>query len=291
MAVVLTVAMVGHRLVPAFGSLAMLWESFLPWVAVLFVCLLIVALARRSALGILATAVGLVAWAIMFVPQLVPHDDAGGADFSVATQNIGANLSGSRETARGLARSGASIVVVEELSGANRAAVSRVLGRTFEHDRIVGTVGIWSRFPLSDTVPLSLGTRWARGISVTATTDKGAVQIYAVHLPSVRVGLQADRDTAMDKLATLTAGNRSPRVLVVGDLNTAGTDRNFDRLTDQLIDSRQQTGGGFGFTWPARAPMTRLDHVLGKGVTFASDRVLSSVGSDHRGVLAAVNLD
>jgi vancomycin resistance protein VanJ len=114
--------------------------------------------------------------------------------------------------------------------------------------------------------------------------------VYAVHLPSVRPGDTAARDDAVAELAALVAADPAARVLVLGDLNTATTDPVLDTLTAQVTDSRETVKGGFGFTWPADFPLTRPDHVLGRGVTAVSDTVLPAVGSDHRAVLVGLNL-
>src|SRR5699024_2261756 len=55
-------------------------------------------------------------------------------------------------------------------------------------------------------------------------------------------------------------------------------------------DSREQARGGFGFTWPARFPVTRLDHVLYRGFGASFDEVLERGSSDHRAVLAGRDL-
>lgn len=55
------------------------------------------------------------------------------------------------------------------------------------------------------------------------------------------------------------------RLVVLGDLNTATTDRVFDPLTRVLGDAQADAGQGFGFTWPAELPVTRPDHVLHRG--------------------------
>jgi vancomycin resistance protein VanJ len=43
-------------------------------------------------------------------------------------------------------------------------------------------------------------------------------------------------------------------------------------------------GGGFGFTWPAQAPVVRIDHVFVRGLDTTSTEVLPANGSDHRGL-------
>ena len=131
---------------------------------------------------------------------------------------------------------------------------------------------------------LQLGMSWARAFRVVVHHPAGDIAVYAVHLPSVRPGDTAARDAAVNELAALVAADPVGRVLVMGDLNTAGTDPTLSALTAELADSRETVKGGFGFTWPASFPLTRPDHVLGRGLTPVSDQVLLSGGSDHRAV-------
>jgi vancomycin resistance protein VanJ len=74
--------------------------------------------------------------------------------------------------------------------------------------------------------------------------------------------------------------------VVLGDLNTAPTDRVFTPLTRLLRDAQADAGRGFGFTWPASVPVTRPDHVLYRGLTPTDAGVLRTPASDHRAVTA-----
>jgi vancomycin resistance protein VanJ len=52
------------------------------------------------------------------------------------------------------------------------------------------------------------------------------------------------------------------------------------------VDTQQQAGAGFGFTWPARLPVLRPDHILHRGLTSRHSSVVVAPGSDHRAVVA-----
>jgi vancomycin resistance protein VanJ len=227
---------------------------------------------------------------VAFVPQLLPAGLPGGApDLTVATQNIGAANNDPAAAARTLASSGAGIVAVQEIVG-SAADATAVLDAAYPHQARVSTVGLWSAWPMDEPQPLELGLSWARAFRVVVNHDEGDIAVYAVHLPSVRPGDTAARDQAIAELSALVAADPAGRVLVLGDLNTATTDPTFAELTAQLTDSRQAVRGGFGFTWPAGFPITRPDHVLGRGLTPVSDQVLAADGSDHRAVLVGLDL-
>ena len=268
--------------------------SFLPWTLVLLIVLGAAAVIRRAWWGISAVLVATMVWSGVFVPQLIPASVAGTADLTVATQNIGAANTDPVAATRALAASGAGIVAVQEIVGsagsADTAAATSVLNAQYDNHAVVSTVGLWSYWPMDTPEPLELGLSWARALRVVVHHPEGDIAVYAVHLPSIRPRYTTARDDGVAELAALVAADPAARVLVMGDLNTATTDPVLDTLTAQVTDSRETVKGGFGFTWPADFPITRPDHVLGRGVTAVSDTVLPAVGSDHRAVLVGLSL-
>jgi vancomycin resistance protein VanJ len=276
--------------IPSWDGVGAAWTSFLPWTLVLLVLLGAAAVIRQAWWGISAVLVATMVWSGVFVPQLIPSSAAAGTpDLMVATQNIGAANTDPVAAARALAASGAGIIAVQEIVGSDGTATS-VLDAQYDNHALVNTVGLWSYWPMDTPQPLELGLSWARALRVVVHHPEGDIAVYAVHLPSVRPGDTAARDDAVAELAALVAADPAARVLVLGDLNTATTDPVLDTLTAQVTDSRETVKGGFGFTWPADFPLTRPDHVLGRGVTAVSDTVLPAVGSDHRAVLVGLNL-
>jgi vancomycin resistance protein VanJ len=97
--------------------------------------------------------------------------------------------------------------------------------------------------------------------------------------------MTAGRNRTLAALAGVVHADPAPRLLLAGDLNTATTDRQFTVLAP-LTDTQQQAGAGFGFTWPARLPLVRPDHLLQRGLTTRHAWVVTAPGSDHRAVLA-----
>ncbi|BFO14982.1 hypothetical protein SHKM778_13700 [Streptomyces sp. KM77-8] len=77
-------------------------------------------------------------------------------------------------------------------------------------------------------------------------------------------------------------------MVLLGDLNGTMDDRALDGVTSGLRSVQSEAGEGFGFTWPARFPVARIDHILVRGVTVASSRVLPATGSDHLPVAAGI---
>ncbi len=70
--------------------------------------------------------------------------------------------------------------------------------------------------------------------------------------------------------------------LVVGDLNALAGSPELGLLTAAGFRDLAEQSGSPGPTFPARAPVERIDHAWGIGVTGAAARVVDSTASDHR---------
>lgn len=288
-AVILALGILFAPDIPSLDGAGAAWTSFLPWTAVPIVLLGAAAVIRRSWWAGSAVIIAAMVWSITFVPQLMPTRNAASADILVATQNIGAANPDPVVAIRGLLGTGAGLVAAQEITSAADGAISQLDAAYADHVR-VSTVGLWSQWSMDEPEPLDLSLSWARAFRTVVHHPDGDIAVYAVHLPSVRPGYTDVRDRAIDELAARVAADPAARVLVLGDLNTAGTDPALTPLTDLMTDSRQKAAGGFGFTWPAQFPLTRPDHVLAKGVTPVSDQVLAGGGSDHRMVLVGLRV-
>jgi vancomycin resistance protein VanJ len=66
-------------------------------------------------------------------------------------------------------------------------------------------------------------------------------------------------------------------------------DRAFADITSQMHSVQDVAGDGFGFSWPARFPVARIDQILVRGVEPKSSWVLPATGSDHLPVAAGIS--
>jgi vancomycin resistance protein VanJ len=239
--------------------------------------------ATRRVPAVAAALVPVALWTVLFAPTLADRSRSGSHDLRVASLNLGPSAPG--VSLPPLLAERPDIVVLEEVTPANRAAVGKLLADAYPHHTETGTVAIFSRFRLSDTEPVDIHIGWTRAIAATAATDDGAVRILAAHLASARADMTADRDRTLEALAAATHADPSPRLILAGDLNTATTDRLFHQFAP-LADSQKEAGSGFGFTWPASFPVVRPDHLLERGLTTRRSWVVKAPGSDHRAVLA-----
>ncbi|MEU7141105.1 endonuclease/exonuclease/phosphatase family protein [Nocardia sp. NPDC046473] len=272
--------LVAHRVLPEIGGIRQVVGSFLPWLIVPTLLLATVALAAGSKIGLVAAAAPILAWSVLFVPQIVeqPYGGSSTGVLRVATQNLGAHGTAAELT-------DAAIISVQELTDRNRPSVAAALDRDHPYVATVGTIGLWSRYPLDDVERLDLGQGWARALRARIETPTGDITVYAVHLGSVRFGETDSRNRTLRTLTGLVDRDRSDRLLILGDLNTASTDPELTPLTQTCQDVRT----GLAFTWPADFPLTRPDHILTRGFTPLDATVRRTTGSDHRAATATLD--
>ena len=306
-ALLLGLLMALHALIPnRIGGLGSLVETFLPWFGLAVPVLLAGALWRRSATAVVALLVPALVWLNLFGGQLVDTSRTEGA-LTVVSHNVGAGNPDPVGTAADLVASGADVLALQEVAADARGVYERELAQAYPYHTGVGTVGLWSRTPLSDTRPVDtrmdvgpLGEAkpveetmgYNRALRATVATDQGPLAVYVAHLGSVRVlprgGFRTDdRDRGAQALAEAVAAEPNERVVLFGDLNGAMDDRAFDGLTAHLDPVQDTAGSGFDFSWPAGFPMVRLDQILVRGVEAEDAWVLPATGSDHRPVAAA----
>ncbi|WP_327583178.1 endonuclease/exonuclease/phosphatase family protein [Nonomuraea sp. NBC_00507] len=285
--VVVAATLAGHQLIPALGGFTPVMESLLPWIGLSVPLLLVgAALARSTAAAVAALVPGVV-WAVMFGSTLLRTSPGGPSDLAVGTVNVGVRNSASGEAVRAIAKD-LDLLAAQELTGGGPAA--KQLNKMFKYHYPVSTVGLWSRYPISETKPLDVGLGWPRALRAVVATPKGKVTVYVMHLASARPGHTASRDASLARARKLVDADSSKRILLLGDLNTATTDRGMRGLTPPLTDAQSVAGEGFGFTWPARFPVTRPDHILFKGMKATEAGVAPATGSDHRAAIASFRL-
>ncbi|MFB7134458.1 endonuclease/exonuclease/phosphatase family protein [Streptomyces sp. NPDC056237] len=294
-AVLLTLVMAFHAKIPnTIGNLGSLSETFLPWIGAFVPLLLILGLVRRSATALIALLLPIVVWFNVFGGLLTDKSGSGG-DLTVATHNVNADNLDPAGTARQVAGSGADIIALEELPTRQVSKYEAALAERFPYHSVQGTVGLWSKYPMSKTRPVDIKMGWTRAMRSTVKTPRGEVAVYVAHLPSVRVKLHAgftanQRDDSADALGEAIADERLGKVILLGDLNGTMNDRSLNAVTSQLRSTQGAAGNGFGFSWPASFPMARIDQILVKDVEPVSSWTLPSTGSDHLPIAARLKL-
>ncbi|MFC9558866.1 endonuclease/exonuclease/phosphatase family protein [Agromyces sp. NPDC056965] len=289
----LALVLVFHTMVPDVAGLGLVVDTALPWFGLAVPLLLVGAFVARSRAAIAAAVLAALVWCIMFVPSVVPLSwtaaQASDSQLTVASQNVEAGSGTAADSASTLAATGAEVVALQEMDAESREAAGSVLDEVYPHRYGVGTVGVWSVFPIENAQMLDLGLGWKRGLAADLETPSGPVSIYVVHAASARPAAHDERDAMLTNLADHLDRDENARVVAIGDFNAGSSDRALGDVAAQLSEAGQSEGG-FGFTWPAAAPVVRLDHVFQRGMAVVSNTTVAAGSSDHLAVVATLNL-
>lgn len=309
LALLLGLFMLLHAKIPnRIGNLGSLVETFLPWFGLFIPVLLAGALWRRSASAVAALLLPVTVWLNLF-GGLLSDKSHPGSDLTVVSHNLGADNPDPSGTARELAASGADVLALEELTQQARGTYEKELAKAYPYHTVQGTVGLWSKLPLSDTqpadvkmdygpladiMPVDIKMDSTRALRTTVATDHGPLAVYVAHLGSARVNPRAgfstaQRDRGAQALGKAIAAEQNERVVLLGDLNGTIDDRAFADITSQMHSAQDAAGDGFGFSWPAKFPVARIDQILVRGVEPESSWLLPATGSDHRPVAAGIS--
>jgi vancomycin resistance protein VanJ len=295
LALMLAGLMVLHAEVPnTIGNLGSLLETFLPWLGLAIPVLLLAALVRRSVIALVAVLVPAIVWVNLFGEQVTDKTSATGGDLTVVTHNVNAENPEPSGTARKVAASGADVVSLVEVKRQAVSTYEKALSGTYRYHSVEGTVGIWSKYPLTGTRPVDIKLGWTRAMRTTVATPNGQVAVYVAHLPSVRVRFNAgftaeQRDDSADALGHAIASEHLDKVVLLGDLNGTMNDRSLASVTSQMRSTQGAAGDGFGFSWPASFPMARIDQIMVRGMEPVSSWSLPKTSSDHVPIAASLN--
>ncbi|MFD3451946.1 endonuclease/exonuclease/phosphatase family protein [Streptomyces sp. NPDC058691] len=286
--------LIGHRAVPnSAGNLGSLLESFLPWLGLGVVVLLCAALLRRSATALVALSLPTAAWTCLFGGLLLPGATSGAHDLVVVQHNVSDENADPAATATALAGAEPDLIALEELTPPALPAYERALAHEYPHHAVRGTVGLWSKHPLTgtralDIKPQGITEDWNRGLRTVVGTPRGRIAVYVAHLPSVRLrasGLASSwRDESAGLLGKAVADEELSEAVLLGDLNGTVDDRELAPLTTRMNVAER----GFALSYPAAFPMARIDQVMARAGTVGHIRTLPATGSDHLPVLARV---
>jgi endonuclease/exonuclease/phosphatase (EEP) superfamily protein YafD len=157
-----------------------------------------------------------------------------------------------------------------------------------------GGSGLWSRYPLIP-LPPAPGLR-AAAPSARIVLQGLPVTLRAVHPVAPLMGRCRAWHEDLSSLREVLAATPGAQV-VAGDFNASRDHRPFRELLAagfaDCADIAAQRHWP-GFTWPANRrypPVMRLDHILvSPGIAVTESRTIRIPGTDHRGVLAVLEL-
>jgi vancomycin resistance protein VanJ len=314
----ITLFLLGHRYLPSARGALSLLESWLPWLAIPIGVLLLGAVAVRRPRALIAAGVAAAVWLAGYGPALLPR--GGGLPAQLRVYSVDVNgLSGelSRAGTMAIAQQ-ADMVALEDVYGdLGGSSAEAKLNAAYPANHVTQyEFGVWSKYPIVDSTPIDLGTTTASGtdtgqalvadgtsqqvfgaLRVTIATPEGDLVAYVVHIPQPVLndnGFAIARDAAVKRLAAVVSADKAAKLIVVGDVNVAATDRQFSVLQQDLgLTSAQSSAGrGFGFTWPAEFPAVRLDDLLSRsGVTAVRSVVMPSIGTGKTHLPIEVDLN
>ena len=296
LAILIVLPLLFHRYVPnSVGNLGSLLDTFLPWVGVAVPILAVAAVVRRSAIAGVALLVPVVVWGLMFGDLLIPGKGGGGAyDLRVLSHNVDAANPDPKTTARDLIAADADVMALEEITTADMKVYKAEFAKKYPYVVSRDTVGLWSKYPVAQSESVDVGFKWTRALRAEVSTPEGKVAVYVAHLASVRVGTSGftsnQRNDTIKALGRQISDEKLAGVIVMGDFNGTANDRSLAPLTAGLRSAQGAAGQGFGFTWPAKFPMARIDHIMVRGVTPTKAWVMKPTGSDHRPVVAEIRI-
>ncbi|WP_406500846.1 endonuclease/exonuclease/phosphatase family protein (plasmid) [Streptomyces sp. NBC_00846] len=283
-----------HRVVPnSVGRLGSSLEVFLPWLGLVVAVLLSLALLFRSATALVALLLPVAVWTYLFGGLLLPVAEPGAHDLVVVQHNVSDENTDPVGTARALADAEPDLIALEELVPPALPVYEKTLAPDYPYHAVRGTVGLWSKHPLTDArlldiKPQGIAEAWSRGLRTVVHTPHGEIAAYVAHLPSVRVrasGLASSwRDESAGLLGKAIAAEKLKTVILLGDLNSTVDDRGLAPLTSRMNVAER----GFAFSFPAAFPLARIDQVMARSATVGHIRTLPATGSDHLPVAARI---
>jgi endonuclease/exonuclease/phosphatase (EEP) superfamily protein YafD len=266
-----------------------------PYVALLALVTVLVALASRQVVLVLLAAVLAVVQVAWQVPLFTAAPPQGGTTaLVVATVNLRFGEGDPTDVVALVRDHHVDLLALEELTPQARTSLrSAGLDALLPYsaaqpgDSFTG-VGVWSRSPVrqSREVP---GFASALVVASVATRV-GDVTVVATHPVAPEPLDHQHWAREMAALGGLLAPRRGP-VVVAGDLNSTRDQAPLRRILDLgYADAADQAGAGFVMTYPVGGvtpPVVAIDHVLVRDLGLVATRfdTVSVAGSDHRGVV------
>jgi endonuclease/exonuclease/phosphatase (EEP) superfamily protein YafD len=288
------------------------------------VVVLAVVLARRRGLLIVQLAsVLLLIFPIMGLSLGLGRSGVEAGAYRVLSYNIDSGRRGEAIILRQMQAARADLFLLQEAAGIDGDLLQAGLPGYHFHQS--GQFWTASRYPIDEVVvPPKLVVRGVarspRFIRYRIITPRGPLQVYSIHPISPREGLDEIRGEGLlyefrkkrlfdPRGPGLVLGNAALRaaqleaistdashsalpVIIAGDTNLPGMSWLLARWFGGFKEGFAEVGRGFGYTFPApKHPWMRIDRVFaGPGLRFLRFDVDRTPGSDHRAVIADIEM-
>ncbi|WP_330255353.1 endonuclease/exonuclease/phosphatase family protein [Nocardia sp. NBC_00565] len=192
------------------------------------------------------------------------------------------------------------LLTVNELTPAavedlGRAGLDELLPhRYLSPGRTASGTGIWSSYPLSETVEYDGFV--LNQLSATASIpDAGPVTVYAFHPVPPVFGTQVWADELSRLREILERSPSSRPAIVGGDFNATYDHAQYRAmLSGRFNDAVEQAGAGHLVTYPTDKrwpPLVGIDHILVAAGRAVAVETVDLIGADHRALVAQIRLD
>lgn len=257
-----------------------------------------VAVRHRSGAAVASVVVAGAMWTQ--APLYVGHSDADGQAVIVMQANLLFDGADPRALVDEVRARNVAVLTVDELTPAavealGRAGLDQLLPhRYLSPGRTATGTGIWSSYPLSDTVEYDGYV--LNQLSATASVPGvGPVTVYAFHPVPPVYGTQVWTDE-LSRLREILDRSPSNRPAIVGgDFNATYDHSQFrSMLSGRFADAAEQAGAGYLVTYPTDKrwpPLVGIDHILVAGGHAVAAETVSLPGADHRALVAQLRLD
>jgi vancomycin resistance protein VanJ len=293
------------------GPLALL-SLLAPYVALLAVVFIPIAIAARTRSVVLPLAVAVLLFIVRFGGEWTSIGAGTSTpDVFVATWNLQAGVNTGRTALAMLQDRGVDIVALQELTPEVAAAIdsdealtTMYPHRVLEARASVSGMGILSRYPIdrpdyaTDPVRLEARLRLPDGELVLIDAHPFHADLELVSgIPIGMDPVDRDRELALLKARVDELEAAGSTVLLMGDFNTAPTELAFGFVAAGLHDAHADVGWGPGWTWRPTAGeslgigLLRIDRVLSTaGLVPVSSAISCPPAGDHCLVEAALAL-
>ena len=281
-------------LLPGNESSLFYWVGeALPWLLILPLLLLPLALWRHWYAAMAFAGVCGVLFGVFYAPLLLPPSPVSelAPRLKVMSYNIHLNTRVPAPLIEVVRAYQPEVLAMQELYPDRMTAVAEALSAEYPYWEIGQGYGLYSRFPLQNCWQWRNGMQlngWGMGCQIIV--DGQSITIIDVHLHPVNgmQGLLANRQDMqmlLDELADVTGP-----MIVMGDFNFTSQSDGYDVIRNRLADAFWERGWGMGFTLSRRPEwgfaLLRFDYVFHSPELIALDAQTGDFGSsDHRPVI------
>ena len=225
----------------------------------------------------------------------VPTSGSSPPTFRLMTYNLARGAGGVAALAGTIAQLHPDVVCLQETNGL-RPGLMRDLERHLPGYVAARSreVAILSRFPMTHIQDQALPDTTRRLLSATLNVRGRSVTLLNLHFTTVllRGGWRGARERRDAQLRAVLHEAHVARgtLIACGDFNTPPRGHVHAALDATFDNAFEAAGTGFGYTFPARMPLVRIDHVWLRDARAAAAFVPDARASDHRPLVVDLTL-